>query len=84
MKKIISVSSIAILSSLTLLGFTTLAKAQSCIDQGVTMVCTDAQGNSATLTTNPDGSITITNPDGSISTMSVDSNGNIQQGTAPQ
>jgi len=61
MKKIISVSSIAILSSLTLLGFNSIAQAQgavSCATDGTTAVCTDEAGNVGAATVHDDGSTT--------------------------
>jgi hypothetical protein len=60
MSKLISLGSIALISSMTILGFSNPVKADdvACVTDGTTAVCADSQGNAAVSTVEADGTQT--------------------------
>jgi hypothetical protein len=60
MSKFISLGSIALISSMTILGFSNPVKADdvACVTDGTTAVCADSQGNAAVSTVEADGTQT--------------------------
>lgn len=60
MSKILSLGSIVLISSITLLGFSSPVKADdvACVTDGTTAVCADSQGNAAISTVDADGTQT--------------------------